>query len=487
MTTYLPTIKQRDLLKNRRLLVVDDDPSIAESCRLMLTSLGATCQIAPNGREAIHALETFQPTMILLDYMMPVMDGPAVFREVSRLKQDAIPVIMLTARTDNYEEQDILLREGLSAYLMKPFGLKELVNVILNVLTIHDMTACNRRLTAELQDARNHLQSLFDGITDPISTQDDRFLIQHGNSRLRLQKPYIRPEGRLCYQFHFDRETICDSCPALETLHTRRPAVAEISHNGRILQISTYPLQGETGGFIEHIKDVTESRQMQMQLAESERLAGIGTLAAGIAHELNNPLCIIMGFAQSLLKDTPAGHPNHSVLGMIAEESERCGSILKELLHYAKPSPAVRVLLPLQNVIEVSLSLVKHRLKEKHIRLEESYDDLPDLSADPKKLQQVFVNLFMNSLQSMKSHGRLTVTTRRDGNDVVICVRDTGEGISEKHLPHIFEPFFTTKKGAGFGLGLAVCRSIIESHDGTIRAMSEPGVSTTFEIRLPIS
>lgn len=484
------SMERRAMLKSCRVLIVDDDIGIAESSRIMLSSLGAECSTAPDGKAALRQLDAFRPDLILLDYMMPGMDGATVYRHIRESGDFSnVPVIMLTAKADNYEEQDTLLRLGLSAYLLKPFGFKELVNVIRNVLTLHAVKMENIRLQTELEQTKNFLQSLFDGITDVISVQDEERIIRHGNAAMDHLNPSIAAPGQPCYTYYFGRETMCDHCPAVTTITAGLPGMVEISHGDRRYQISTYPLKpsnGTGGGFIEHIKDISAQHKLQSQLAESERLAGLGTLAAGIAHEINNPLCIILGFAQTLLKETPENHPMRKDLQTIADESARCGSVLQELLNYARPGQSRKVKTSVQDVVESSLALVRHRVRKGQIVLEETFPrESTDVIADPKKLQQVFVNLFLNSLQSMAPGGRLAVEIKTGPDDVVVFLRDTGEGITPENLARIFEPFFTTRDGTGSGLGLAICRSIIHDHSGTITVQSESGRGTTFTVQLP--
>ncbi len=485
------SVSERQLMfKDKRILIVDDDLGIAESSRMMLSSLGAECETAANGKLALEQLDTFRPDLILLDYMMPEMDGATVYRHIreSRDRPD-IPVIMLTAKTGNDDEQDALLRLGLSAYLLKPFGFKELVNVIRNVLTLHEVKMENTRLRLELESTKNRLQSLFDSITDKISVQDTEWTIRHGNSACQEFRPGTNAIGRRCYAHYFGRPAVCDACPAPKTLEFGISATVDIEDDGRRYQISTFPLtgpDGTPGGFIEHIKDVTVSHRLQNQLIESERLAGLGTLAAGIAHEINNPLCIIQGFAQTLLNETDSNHPLRDDLQTIADESTRCGAVLQELLNYARPAKSLKIPVSVGDIVESSLALVRHRVRRGGINLIEQFTSEPAVvNGDPTKLQQVFVNLLLNSLQSMKDAGELRIHVDAEPNRVVVRLEDTGEGIASENLTKIFEPFYTTKDGTGSGLGLAICRSIIAEHNGDIRVESRPGHSTVFTVSLP--
>jgi signal transduction histidine kinase len=490
------------LLKGRRLLVVDDDPMVLSTIRMMLQTSGTVCESAGGGREALQKLPHADPQMILLDYMMPEMTGVQVYQaiqnEAAYARFREVPVIMLTARTDNEEEQQQLLRMGLSAYLTKPFGYKELINVISNVFTLHDVRLQNEQLFREIREMKNYLQSIFDSITDAISVQDAAFRIQHynaavvsgrtdGNRRRSETGDLIR---RLCYETYFSRSSICRGCPAVATLQTGTPHGAEIlTEDRRVFEVHTYPVrddQQQIRYFIETFRDVTQKKRMEEHLYESSRLASIGTLAAGVAHEINNPLCIILGFAQSLLhEDLPDGVRRE--LEIIEQEASRCGKILGDLLTYAKASPSDKKPCRLHEVLNHSVVLTQQLARKKRTEiLFTAPADNPAVLADPVKMQQVFINLLINSVQAISQNGRIrmTLTYDRDKREAIVEVEDNGVGIAPSDLPRIFDPFFTTKAGAGTGLGLSICKSIIDEHNGTMHVESPVGGGTRVRVHL---
>ncbi|MBX7151550.1 response regulator [bacterium] len=499
-----PSLNPHPSLVGRTILVVDDDAVVLNTIKMMLQSADINCILATDGQEALAAVIQQKPDVILLDYMMPGINGAEVYKKLltdgSYISVRDTPVIMLTAKTDNYKEQQELLKMGLSAYLLKPFGHKELINVIINVLTLNDVKIENQKLQVQLQDIKNYLQSVFDSITDPISVQNVHFQIQRFNHAAARAFPSLTtgiksfesesPVPLHCHQLFFNHEKICDNCPASETLATGQSKLAEIQHDNRFYQISTYPVhdrQGRVISFVESIKDITEKKMLENQLIESSKLASIGTLAAGVAHEINNPLCIILGFTQSLLTEIGTHDPVRKELEIIEHETARCGKVVQDLLAYARPGELVRSLTSVIELMQGSIGLIRHLLKKNKIVLTESYEsNIPDSWMDAPKMRQVFINMLLNAIQAMPDGGTIDVTINYDSDNINIRFTDTGAGIPGEKIPFIFDPFFTTKKGQGSGLGLSICKAIIHEHQGTISVQSHLGKGTQFLIILPV-
>jgi two-component system NtrC family sensor kinase len=492
-------------LEGKKILVVDDDPVILETIHRMLKNAGMDPCMVCGGEEALTRLRQETPDIILLDYMMPVMDGVAVYRKIREdrtfLHCRDVPVIMLTAKTDNQEEQKELLEMGLSAYLLKPFGYKELMNVMANVVTLNTVKVENLKLHGQIQEMKDYLQSIFDGIKDPISVQDSQFHIQRYNRA--TARTFLKDDragsfeahtaaGAPCHKVYFERDTVCEHCPAAISFHTGQPHWSEIkdARSQKHYQISTYPIMSSSGkvnSVIETIKDITEKKELESQLIESSKLASIGTLAAGVAHEINNPLCIILGFTQSLLAELEYDHIVHKDLKIIEEETARCGRVVQDLLTYARPGRLEKSKANPVEIMQKSLRLGRHLMKKKEIVVTENYaPDVPAIWMDPQKIQQVFVNMLLNAMDSMLAGGRLDIAIVAHENAISVQIKDTGSGISEENIKRIFDPFFTSKIGRGTGLGLSICQSIIHEHAGTIRVKSKVGEGTEFTITLPI-
>lgn len=232
-----------------------------------------------------------------------------------------------------------------------------------------------------------------------------------------------------------------------------------------------------------------EIKEMQDQLLRSAKLASMGELVAGVAHEINNPLTGILMFA-SLSARTPDLPPQvKDNLDLIVSETGRCAKIVKGLLEFARESIPEKKLDSINRVIEHTLDLVSQQAIFQDVEINcECGEGLPDVEIDADQLQQVFFNMFINAGQAMSEGGELTIKTMlvADENEICVVVRDTGSGISQENLERIFDPFFSTKSQKGFGLGLSVSYGIIRNHGGRVDVESELGRGTCFTIHLPV-
>ncbi len=231
-----------------------------------------------------------------------------------------------------------------------------------------------------------------------------------------------------------------------------------------------------------------ELRAAQEQLLQTEKLASIGQLAAGVAHEINNPVGVILGFSQGILKTLSADDPLKKPLTIIEKESLHCKRIVQNLLDFAQRSRLTPHPTNINEVIDTSCELLEHQISLQNVELIKGYDSaLPSIMADPNQLQQVFINIMLNAYQAMPDGGTLHITTRTTGSELQVIFADTGTGIPPENIQHIFDPFFTTKEvGEGTGLGLSVSYGIIKAHGGDIEVESEVGKGTTFTIKLPL-
>jgi len=234
-------------------------------------------------------------------------------------------------------------------------------------------------------------------------------------------------------------------------------------------------------------QQMTRLREAQARLVQSARLAAIGELAAGVAHELNNPLTSVIGFAEILLEEMEADSPHRPDVEKILAEARRAGQIIHDLLDFARQLPPRRVPTDINEVLRETMALTRTRLERNGIAIQESYSaDLPLVAVDASRMKQVFLNLLQNAAQAMPKGGTLQIRTERVGQEVAVTFSDTGVGMPPEVLEHLFEPFFTTKAG-GTGLGLPVSLGIVQEHGGRITVESASGKGSAFTVWLPIA
>jgi two-component system, chemotaxis family, CheB/CheR fusion protein len=227
--------------------------------------------------------------------------------------------------------------------------------------------------------------------------------------------------------------------------------------------------------------------ELEQQLISSGRLVSIGEITASMAHEFNNPLGIIMGFTQDLMSEIDPSDPNYRSLQIIDEETKRCGKIIEELLQFARPGAAELHPSDVRELIEKTIEMLTNRFYKQKIEvITHLEDNLPRIHGDPRQIEQVFVNLYLNSIDAMPDGGRLTIEAKKAPDGISITVTDTGFGIEDADLQKVFQPFFTSKKKSGLGLGLPICDRIIKNHGGRIEVASQPGQGTTFRVYLPL-
>lgn len=266
-----------------------------------------------------------------------------------------------------------------------------------------------------------------------------------------------------------------------------------VSGEEHFYELETKPMRNSRDrqvGWLAILHDVTERKKMQEQLIAQDRLASVGELAAGMAHEINNPLTTVLGYTDLLLKRDISDEIRKD-LEAVNRGAERAANILERLLTFAGQHGTERDHVDINQILETTLELRRHSLLSSSIEVVKQFDaNLPTIIADSGQLQDVFLNIIMNAEYSMReahSRGKLTITTERTDKNIHISFEDDGAGMSKENMRKIFEPFFTTKPvGIGTGLGLSISHRIITAHGGRIYAKSEFGRGATFTIELPI-
>jgi two-component system NtrC family sensor kinase len=286
---------------------------------------------------------------------------------------------------------------------------------------------------------------------------------------------------------------VADGDYAVEIQVNSRDEVGRLAESFNSMTARLSEVLGELRDWTRTLEEKVQQRSrelqgMQKQLMQSEKLASLGKLAAGVAHEINNPMTGILTNASLLLEDLPPDDPRREDLETIVNETIRCRRIVKGLLDFARQSQPEKKRVLINEIVRNSLALLRNQASFRNIEIVEELDPyLPEIFADPNQIQQVFVNILINAAEAMNQNGRIRVASKRAdrvGEQVEVAISDTGPGIPPDAVSKLFDPFYTTKS-TGTGLGLAVSYGIVQSHGGTIEVDSEPGYGATFIVRLP--
>ena len=317
-------------------------------------------------------------------------------------------------------------------------------------------------------------------------------------NRLGLKREEVI--GKYCYEITHRQSFPCSGekhpCPLIKTMETIEPSQTTHVHLDKndkevYYSISTYPLieDGDILGVVEISRDITGEINIQKSMMQQEKLASIGRLSAGVAHEINNPLTTILTTSMLLQEETQPEDPMYTELETIAKETLRCRKIVTSLLDFARQTKPDKKENDLNGIVKESLLLTKKQAAFKDVSVEHNLaSSLPRIFVDKGQIQQALINLVLNAIAATAAGGYVRVLTRYipENREVHVAVSDNGEGISEDDLVKIFDPFFTTKDD-GSGLGLAITHGIVEQHNGSIGAQSKLGRGTTFTIKLPLA
>ncbi len=593
------------------------------------------------GEKGLECILKNRPDLIILDYMMPRMNGYEFFKEMKRNPKynavNNIPVILLTAVSEEEIERKELFELGLSAFLLKPFGNRELLNVIDNVFILHQMQLKNKELQQTVKRTEYKYQDLIENASDLIFTLDleatflfinrrlpiitgferkawlgksffDLIVIEERqnaksnfeitiNGRTSVFEIRVKSKKNKCIHLSvninpiFERGQIVGCVGIARNITEKKQLEQEIIdlknfnesiiqsmgsgiitidpkrsitsfNNGaeeilryseeevlgkslqeifpkencnQLLSIIDDPAQGllnremklmdkegntvfvgftvtrrydtqkRSVGTIVAFKDITQIKQMQVEVQRMDRLASMGVLASGIAHEIRNPLAGIKTIAQTLEEEISLDDPHREYLSRIVRQVNRMDDLLKTFFSYAKPRQPNRKFHRFQEIVQEVVALLDSRIRGQSVNYSESFhSDLPLIYVDFYQIQQVFVNLFLNALDAMPEGGELklevypkiTSLQRVDRRGRAFPMQtksalyaevnliDTGEGIKPDALPSIFNPFFTTKP-QGSGLGLSIVYRIMTEHSGDIQVDSKVNKGTTFKLLMP--
>ena len=361
----------------------------------------------------------------------------------------------------------------------------------------------------ESEERRREVAAILDGITDIMMVLSEDLCIISVNHVFREVMGIEAPEGRYCYEIFRGESKPCLECPAHRSFLTgdvcQETAIFKLGGRNLQFEMVASPIMDpdkDERRILIFKRDVTMAKEYQAKFYQAEKMATMGMLAAGVAHEVNNPLASISGFAEGIKRRLPRLSSRdvavlddvEDYVDTILKECRRCQDIVHTLLTFSRPVSSGFSPVSLNSVVEDTLKLLRSHIKQKGLKLSMHTDlspDLPLIYGDEPQIKQVLLNLLINAMDAVDQTGRgegaITIRTYPEANEGVgLVVSDTGCGIPKENLDKLFEPFFTTKPvGKGIGIGLSTCYGIVKEHSGEILAFSEQDKGSRFIVRLP--
>jgi len=566
-----------------RILVVDDDIRVREMLSEVLTSIGYECKTANGSGEALSILEKDYFPLVIIDIRMPGMDGLALLKEI-KSKDRYIDVISMTAYNKEYTLKDVI-NDGASDFILKPFSKDEVEAKVSRIIRERELKEKGKQAEETLRVTRDHLENIIESSLDFIIVGDNKACIKRVNKSFLKLIGYSKEEviGKHVAELSVVEEGTYESTAGeqveigKEFFDDAKEITEKLFEEGEITNWDSYYLRKDkkivpveqnivflydkegniTGSFgicrdvtkrkkvekknarlLEETRDALEElKKTQSYLLQSEKMASIGQLAAGIAHEINNPtgyvhsnlgslnkysnkvLELLKRYGEGLdalknngskelasfyeemeelkkkLKMDFIMRDFQKVIADSLEGTQKIKKIVADLKSFSRVDQAEFKHADINEGLKSTLNVVWNELKYK-CTVEKDFGDLPKIYCNLGQLNQVFMNLLVNAAQAIEEKGTIKISTRHVNGKLArnntaqgyieIKVSDTGSGIPEDKLNKIFEPFFTTKDvGKGTGLGLSIAYDIIQKHKGEIKVESKVGEGTTFTIQLP--
>ncbi len=483
------------------ILVVDDDVGLASNLQDVLEAEGYIAAVAYDGQAALARCGEKAFDLAIVDVKLPDSSGMALVDALAR-QSPGIWYIVITGHASTETAIEAVGEKSIVAYETKPLNIEHLMALVRQV-------AERRKAEEELRESEEKLRLMFESVTEGITISGlDGNIVESNEAVVRMHGYDSKEEfiGRSAFELIGEkdhRRAVDNLKKTLERGHSGTIEYALLRKDG-----SEFPgelsaalmrdVSGSPAGFVAITKDISERKRTEEERKElerkayvSSRLASIGEMASGIAHEINNPLTAVIGFAQLLMERKDVPDDIRKALETVHSGSVRVADIVRRLLTFARQDRAEREYVKISDIIENTLALRAYAMKTGNIEIRTYLDpDLPRTMAAGGQLQQVFLNIIINAETEMKgAHGKgsLLIKTEVAGETIRVSFEDDGPGITPENMDRLFEPFFTTKEpGEGTGLGLSICHGIITEHGGRLYARSELGQGATFIVELPV-
>jgi two-component system NtrC family sensor kinase len=490
------------------ILIVDDDEHVRRALRRVLRR--ARCRVldAPDAAAGLQLIEQEPVQVVVSDYRMPGMSGVEFLRAVKE-RWPRIQRVLLTGQADSTAIEEAVNRSEIYRFIWKPWDDTHLVLTIQSAIDQYWIVEKNTRLEALLSLRNDELEKLnrdldgklaqrsaalvqaaqewrasFDAIGDPMAiVRGGGCEVVRANAAFARAAgvPVAHLAGLRCTEHTFGLLP----CPTRCAMAGGGAAERETTFGERTWVVRSFPFEeGATQVLV--YKDVTDEREVSRRLFHAEKMAAVGQLAGGVAHEINNPLGGILAFAQLMSRDAGRSPDDEENLRLITDAAVRAKRIVESLLHFSRRPREEKGPVELGKVVDDALFLLQAQLKSGRIEVAREFEPAVAI-ANANQVQQIVVNLVVNAIQAMNGVGRIVVSTGEGGpGRVRLAVTDDGPGMRPEVARRVFEPFFTTKpEGQGTGLGLSVCYQIAEEHGGSIRLERMPDRGACFVLELP--
>lgn len=492
-------------------LVVEDDEGLRRLIRRRLERNKFNVSCAATGRGAVDHVTANPDILLLLDFKLNDMTGGEVVDQLKEKDLD-VPFVIMTGNGDERIAVE-MMKLGARDYLVKDRNFLDILPQVMDQVTVQLVTEKRLYMMEEaLRESEHRFRMLFNSGTDAILVHE----IKDGEPR-----NFVEVNDIACKRLGYSREELLEMTPEqVEIMEdepdTDMPAIREmllekkhvlyeldyITKDGKKIpvEVNSHLIDlGRGPAVLSIARDITERKYLEEQLRQAHKMEAIGKLAGGVAHDFNNLLTAILGYSELMLVKMESENPYRESAKEIKKAGERAASLTQQLLAFSRKQMLKPKILDINNVVKGIENMLKRIIGENITFISDLADGIMHIKADPGQVEQIILNLSVNSGDAMQKGGELTIKTEnkeidaqycslipdsRPGRFVCLSITDSGEGMTKDTLQHIFEPFFTTKK-VGTGLGLSVVYGIIKQHNGWVNVYSEVGKGTTFSIYFP--